>query len=151
METKHKKFQPYDRVLVRGHNPIWKPDLYAYWNESIDAHQVIGFGTVLDGYILPYEGNEYLVGTADEPEEEVKLKEGEWLICSDTPNVKECSWRLRKYIKTTDTGFYVEEAITATQVLTYAICFSNFNPNDMEETRKHILCVKNGKIVRYKE
>lgn len=30
----------------------------------------------------------------------------------------------------------------------YCIPFSKFNPNDLEETRKHILCVKNGKLVR---
>lgn len=151
METKHKEFKPFDKVLVRtDFYPKWSVDYYSHYDYKINFHETIGAVVKKDDDILPYEGNEHLVGTTNVPEEEVKLEEGECLMCSHTPNVRVCSWCLRKYIKTTDSGFYVDDAITATQVLTYAIRFSDFNPNDMEETLKHILCVKNGKILRYK-
>ena len=151
MENKHKQFKPFDKVLVRGHNPIWKPDLYAYWNESIDAHQVIGFGNVSDGYILPYEGNEELVGTTDEPEEEIELKEGEWLMVSNGIHNHPSKWELRECMPYQSSLMVKNpDSIYTHGLYKYAVRFSDFNPNDMEETKKHILCVKNGKIIRYK-
>lgn len=48
----------------------------------------------------------------------------------------------------------VEDEFMVTSVrfqYSFFVRFSDFNPYDMEETRKHILCVRDGKIVRYKE
>ena len=153
MENK-KKFNAFDKVLVRGHNPKWKPDLYAYWDESIDAHQVIGFGNVLDGYILPYEGNEKLLGTSDELKEEIELKEGDWLMVCDTITDKPDEWMLRYLLWANEDKICIQSVRFAYPdpcAYNYAIRFKDFDPSNMEETKKHILCVKNGKIVKYKE
>lgn len=61
------QFKPFDRVLVRGSDKNkWRPRLYSRKGN-------IGYCTQ-DGceymQILPYEGNEHLVGTTDKPKEE---------------------------------------------------------------------------------
>lgn len=105
METTHKTFKPFDKVIFRPKDEsyMWICGLFS--NYDGNGANIIGYENVLsfDEYnILPYEGNEHLVGTADEPEE------GEWIVCS------------------------------------------TFNPADLDETKKYLLCVKNGKIVKYK-
>lgn len=148
MENKHKEFKPFDRVLVK-YGKVWVVDFYRNYVESTNIHLTLT-GTSYDNDILPYEGNEHLVGKVDEPEEEVKLKKGECVIYFDE------SQDLDRF----DLFLSRFEGVTGSQIVVstkfptewhYAIRFSDFNPDDMEETRKHILCVKDGKIIRYKE
>lgn len=66
---KHKHFEPFQKVLVQGTRPynpeiIWLPNVYSFWDEKYNVHRVIyhggdGFG---DYAIIPYEGNESLLG-----------------------------------------------------------------------------------------
>ena len=44
--------------------------------------------------------------------------------------------------------FCIDEECTVWQ---FCIKFSDFNPSDMSETRKHILCVKDGQIIEYQK
>lgn len=144
--TEHKNFKPFDKVLTKYGN-VWIADTYSNYIQSEELHLTYR-GAFRDYEILPYEGNEHLVGTPNEPEEEIKLQEGEWIVAFDN---------LEKFNKGEAGAIRLFRHILENWFQTdgwswnYAIRFSDFNPNDMEETRKHILCVKNGKVVRYKE
>lgn len=148
MENKYKEFKPYDRVLVRTtKNSKWDIDLYSYFNDEVKMHVTLS-DLCGDENILPYEGNEALIGTTDEPEEEIVLENGEKIICSNHISRLTIGRGLLE-----DFDSIMGECFICKSDLTgypYAVRFSDFNPNDMEETKKHILCVKNGKIVRYK-
>lgn len=154
MENNHKQFKPFDKVLVKDSNGKWKIDLYSHFENESNGHHTLSYSIyrVLNKEIIPYEGNEYLVGTYNDPEEEVILEEGEWvmvgnLINSSLPE----EWMLREYCRVnTDNIETFNNSSCEFQHWPCAIKFSNFNPNNMEETRKHILQVRNGKIVKYK-
>ena len=144
-----KKFKPFERVIVKSRtDDYWACDLYSHLNEDTGSHETINRIDLFDSEILSYEGNEHLVGTSDEPETEVRLEEGEFLMgCCEIELVHPQYWTISKYVKSlhkdcflTDCGSYI-----------YAVKFSDFNPNDMEATKAKILCVKNGKIIRYKD
>lgn len=68
METTHKTFKPFDKVLVRTElYPKWSADYYSHYDYKINRHETIGGVVKKDDDILPYEGFEHLVGTTDEP------------------------------------------------------------------------------------
>lgn len=217
---KNKQFKCKDEVIYRfkaglwlGHPEPWTYGIFSHYNK--DGSFVIN-GNSYQGIpidILPYKGNEHLVGTTDEPqipllererqdtywnsctqlekaflresyndflkedvkgrsiledlcgkhnlqdepEEEIKLEEGEWIMVNDKIDLFPCNWELRYFGYTDETRFrayYTELQIATRSSRTikwkYAIRFSDFNPYDMEETKKHILYIKNGKVVRYK-
>ena len=158
METNHKTFKPFDKVLVKAtfENDFdyegWSYDLYSHWDSNTNSHICIGSAKISDNNILPYEGNEHFVGTTDEPEEEVKLEEGEWILCTNIHTAFNKGSGLRKFRKIKNGLIFVQDIICVDDdtPFKYAIPFKDFNPSDMEETKKHILCVKNGKVVRYK-
>lgn len=153
MENKHNTFKPFDKVLVRvGAANEWECDFYSHYVEGNGyPHKTLGW-RIKDENILPYEGNEHLLGTSDEPEEEIKLEEGEWVMVCDFPEQFDAGWNVRQFKLIQEKRIYVTDRYECVYAnYTYAIRFKDFNPNDMEETRKHILCVKNGKIIRYKK
>lgn len=66
---KHKHFEPYQPVLVQGvvgfgHEVIWLPNLYGFWDSKHEVHRLIYHGA--DGFddfaIIPYKGNENKLG-----------------------------------------------------------------------------------------
>ena len=62
------------KVLVRGdYNNIWKPALYGIFIESMKLYCVLG-GSCW-GQCIPYDGNEYLLGTTDDCDEYYKTWE----------------------------------------------------------------------------
>ena len=149
-----KKFKAYDRVLIKTDvTAKWQCDLYSHWDSEYEYHVTVGYIPVSDRDILPYEGNEHLVGTTNEqPYEEVKLEKGEHLYVfndkRDFPN----NLSFSRFYYATKGSIKTFNGINAIHACwNFAIRFSDFNPNDMEETKKHILTVKNGKIIRYKE
>lgn len=150
METKnHKTFKPFDKVLVRVRidSPLtWVCTFYSHLDND-GCHVTAGAQIYDDNDIIPYEGNEHLVGTTDNPDEEVILKAGEFLFVSDSIYYYPSYWC---FIKLGRIGKFEFRDIDE-EGYVYAIRFSDFNPNDMEETKKHILRVKYGKVVRYKE
>lgn len=61
------EFKPFDKVLIRRkYDNIWMPKLYAGFKENALFPYIC-----VDGYegtqCIPYEGNEYLLGTTDSP------------------------------------------------------------------------------------
>lgn len=154
MENKHKQFNPFDKVLVRELFPYWCCDLYSHFNSNLETHETTTYRNIKDSDILPYEGNEHLLGTTDEPEEEIELKEGDMIVCEyDINCLLNGVGNIRYFSGETHHDFIIVNPIKPDGCrgsYAYFIPFSKFNPKDMEETKKHILCVKNGKIVRYK-
>lgn len=64
------KFKPYDRVLMRdnNNNPQWMPTLFASYYDH-PTYQYIDITRTLYRECIPYEGNEYLVGTTKSKDE----------------------------------------------------------------------------------
>lgn len=62
-------FKPYDKVLVRDddENDNWQCGLFSHYDED-DEYPYCCVGCHY-AYCIPYEGNEHLVGTTDEPKE----------------------------------------------------------------------------------
>lgn len=140
-----KQFKPYDRVLVRGCSESpWDIELYSYYNKEKKRHETMGHYCNDDCNILPYEGNEHLVGTTDDPEEEVKLEEGEWIVSFNESEEYCPPFLIGKFTRLHQNLFILNECMDKE----LAIRISEFNPSDIVEMRKHMLCVKNGKIVR---
>ena len=142
-----KKFKPFDKVLVRDHEDVWHCDIYSHYNENAKGHVTLSIFDVSDIHILPYEGNEHLVGTTDYPDEEVRLEEGELIFVDDTISDDIVLWNFTRFAQVSSSDSF---ATKFGNIFKYAIRFSDFNPNDMVATKAKILCVKNGKVVRYK-
>ena len=68
------KFKPFDKVLVRDNCDMssWKPSLFVkYYPCAMDGEEY--FETIGEHFYelcIPYEGNEHLVGTTDNPKED---------------------------------------------------------------------------------
>lgn len=62
------EFEPFERVLVRDvDTDKWTVDLYGFKENNDDyVYQCVGGCCV---YCIPYEGNEHLLGTTDNPED----------------------------------------------------------------------------------
>lgn len=61
------EFKPFEKVLVRGDtNKEWSIDLFSYYDEEDESFPYVCMYTRYC-YCIPYEGNEYLLGTTDSP------------------------------------------------------------------------------------
>lgn len=61
------KFKPFDKVLVRNSDfEHWKIDFYSTYIENKSYHYICASNNYK--ICIPYEGNEYLLGTTDSPE-----------------------------------------------------------------------------------
>lgn len=152
-----KKFKTFERVIIRpkDKSDIWICGLFDnYYDKEIKV--IIGnkyYMLLSDKYeFLAYEGNEELVGTSNEPEEEIRLEQGEYIIASDNIyGLKIGYGNTGRFVGIKD-GMFLKSAFERYGVeYEYAIPFKDYDPSNMEETRKHILVVKNGKIIRYKD
>ena len=70
-EKQHKlvkqEFKPFDRVLVRDKDTdTWETDIYLGYNEE-DKYYRYKCASMIYKFCIPYEGNEYLLGTTDSP------------------------------------------------------------------------------------
>ena len=66
LEHKSYTFKPFDKVLVReSDEDYWHPDFFIMWHGQFA--ECVG---IKGGYVIPYEGNEHLVGTTNKPKEE---------------------------------------------------------------------------------
>lgn len=67
-EKKECEFKPFDRVLVRDYeNQNWMPRFFEKYSNSKDYHFRCMNGSSWK-YCIPYEGNEHLLGTSNDPE-----------------------------------------------------------------------------------
>jgi hypothetical protein len=69
------QFKPFDKVIVRDEEngyKIWQAAFYShfYIGKNNDYHVTTAGDFYSDGEIIPYEGNEYLLGTNNKPKEE---------------------------------------------------------------------------------
>jgi len=67
VHKKEYKFKPFDKVLVRdADNDTWRIDLFG-WITNISNYK---YKTMTSGYkqCIPYEGNEHLLSTTNNPE-----------------------------------------------------------------------------------
>lgn len=64
-EIKH-EFKPFDKVLVRNNgNELWSIDFYSHCPKNSELHICIGGAFA---QVIPFAGNEHLVGTTKNPE-----------------------------------------------------------------------------------
>lgn len=64
----NKLFQPYDKVLVRMKDDRWGATFYGFFDTELKTHRLIDCAKIKDDNIIPYEGNEHLLGTANDVE-----------------------------------------------------------------------------------
>lgn len=158
METNNKTFKCKDEILLKYKldESVWFHAIFSSYSNA-NTHIIIsgGFKYSLDSYdILPYKGNKHLVGTTDEHYEEIKLEKGEYMWFSDNTSLSYMEkWLPKRFEEIDIDNYFISyDAYRETKYQwSYAIRFSDFNPNDMVETKKHVLCVKNGKVVKYRE
>ena len=65
LRHKKREFKPFEKVLVRDIDSIWSAAYYSHYEKEEDKHSC---GGVLFDECIPYEGNEHLLGTSDNPE-----------------------------------------------------------------------------------
>lgn len=152
-----KKFKPFEKVIVKR-----KDRNEGEWTCCEFSHIKAGYIVTVGGTkyslewydILSFAGNETLVGTSDVPEEVAKLKEEEVTLepmeLIFVFDKLEHKGKLNNLVLGRFSCINGDKINTYDTSLhwTYCIPFSKFNPNDIEETKKHILCVKNGKLVK---
>lgn len=86
-------------------------------------------------------------------DKEIQFEEGEYMWFSDNswfhyPEL----WKLGQLEDTKEDNFRsYNPYLDCISWWNYAIKPSDFNPYNMEETLKHIWCVRDGKIVKYNE
>lgn len=142
------KFKPFDKVVVMlntSKGGVWTISIFAFDNGENVQFLIGSIPKSAIAGMLPFEGNEHLVGTKYKPEEEVELKKGELVYVFDSiENIEDFIIGLRKFA-----GICGDTILSKNKInWKYCIPYSKFNPNDMEETKKHILCVKNGILVK---
>lgn len=67
------QFKPFDKVLVRQNNLAqWRASFYSHLHlyENYVYYVTTDGMCYMENNIIPYEGNEHLVGTTDKPKEE---------------------------------------------------------------------------------
>lgn len=149
-----KKFKCKDEVLVR-YNRVEKSEwAYGIFSHETKDYIVLCGDMVFNRYhinVIPFAGNEHLVGTTDEPEEEIIIKEGEYVFFAFELNLAAYEWEFGKlHLCRPDERFSIQVFSESgrMQYPKYIVHFSKFNPNDMESTKKEILTVRNGKLVK---
>ena len=92
-----KKFNPFDRVLVRqSANHAWSADMYDRYIELFDNHVVISGATVEDEHILPFnEETKHLHNTVGEFTKWVP-KRGEPILVRDYDHER---WTIRIFVE----------------------------------------------------
>lgn len=146
-QTEKRKFKCKDEVIVR----LKKPG--CCWFYGVVSHSGDDYVTLSGGFrhpyeiydVLPYEGNEHMVGTLNEVNtDEVLLEIGE-LLCGfwGIDDLGTYNIGMGKFIQVMG-----DEIETENASYMYCIPFSKFNPDDLEATKKEILMVKDGKLVK---
>lgn len=105
-------FEPDQLVLVRYlGNKVWRLKRYSFFDGQ--EHETQDGATWDDHHILPYSGNEYLLGTMGSPTPKWIPKPGELVAVRDSENE---GWKARVFLRR-DNGIFecgseIELAIT---------------------------------------
>lgn len=139
-----KQFEPYDKVLIRFSDNTWRARLFSH-KDKYDNYTVTSGGAVKEKDIIPFEGNEHLLGTNENPEEGIILDKEERIICSDNIEVLiNGGGYITKFSDIDeDNNLIIDVYINQ---WFFCIPFSEFEEKNSEHD---ILCVRNGKLVRY--
>jgi hypothetical protein len=96
------QFEPYQKVLVRdGEHYEWKVQFFSHQGNGINCPYVCVGGRY--EYCLPYEGNEHLLGTTNDPEPKWTPKKGEIVKVKDN---EDDNWLYRCFIEMTSDEEY---------------------------------------------
>lgn len=87
-------FEPFQKVLVRI-GDTWYGDFFSHTDE--EGYNLVGGGVPTIENLIPYEGNEHLLGTTDSPNPKWKPKVGELVAVTDS---LEESWKARRFVRT---------------------------------------------------
>lgn len=150
-----KTFKPFEKVLVRNSDEeVWCPAFYCYYDKKRNSHST-SQGICSVARIIPFADNEHLVGTTDMPEEEIRLEENSICVFSNNKHELESGFGTMARFRRLDGGhfplkdaFCIYYANNSESHYYYCIPISKFYPKDTEFTKKEILTVKNGKIVK---
>ena len=62
----NEQLKPFQQVLARhDNNTYWVGDLYSHYDNNLKIHCCVGG---VFSQVIPYEGNEHLLGTTDSPQ-----------------------------------------------------------------------------------
>ena len=97
-------FEPFQKVLVRV-GDTWYGDFFSHTDE--EGYNLVG-GVPTSENLIPYEGNEHLLGTTDSPKPKWKPKAGELVAVTDN---LENSWKARRFKRwaTEETPICIDE------------------------------------------
>lgn len=144
-----KKFKCKDEVLfrcIREKNAVWTYGIVSHETENF----VILSGNIglsKDYYdVLPFSGNEHLLGTFHSIEcEEIVLEKGTLVFGECTmDNFKAKDLCLGEFETITKVGTI---GISG-KYFRYCVPYSKYNPHDIENSLKEVLTVRNGKLVK---
>lgn len=97
------KFEPDQLVLVRYENDkTWRLKRYSFLANK-DTHETQDGSIWDDDHIIPYSGNEHLLGTTESPGPKWEPKPGESVAVKDRENT---SWRARVFANMDEHGRY---------------------------------------------
>ena len=94
------KFEPDQLVLVNS-GRIWRLKRYSFFNGT--THETQDGCVWSDGCILPYAGNEHMLGTTGSPTPKWEPNPGELVAVKDT---FDNAWRARVFVKIDDDDKY---------------------------------------------
>lgn len=147
----HKNFKPFEKVLVKDTGE-WTCTFYSHWSEKSNVHFTTTLVWYRDARILPYEGNEHLLGTCDEPEKEEALIEvGE--LCYGFYNMDDLyDFDDIVFGRFDGISKVSEEILVSNAPVDICIPYSKFDPNDIEATKKEAITVNphTHKLVKVK-
>lgn len=97
------KFEPDQLVLVKyAVNEIWRLRRYSFFDGQ--EHETQDGDTFSDRFIIPYSGNEHLLGTTDSPMPKWVPKPGELVAVRDSENEE---WKARVFLRrNSDNGIF---------------------------------------------
>lgn len=120
------KFKPFDRVLVRI-GETWNADFYSHTDEIGDV--TISGGAYPCDNIIPYGGNEHLLGTSNDPAPKWQPKPGEPIFVRDND---EESWKIRLFVKMHHEKYLASTTEQMDTYMAWSQC-KPYKPNSEEE------------------
>lgn len=150
---KERRFKPFDKILVKKkrEGAVWRPEIFAGYDAS--GFMICGL-TIMrpeDWDVIPYEGNEHLYNSDIEFEEDIKLEEGEFIICNHDIDILEKGHGfMTQFCYAVDDLIYTgSKRNLANDEWAFCIRLSDFDVKG--SNIKNILYARNGKIYRWKE
>lgn len=107
MKREEHEFKPFDKVLVRDRkDEVWIIDFFSHYNRS-DDHELYPYVTLQAAYsmCIPYEGNEDLLQTTNEPDGKWEMVVGEIVAARTNLNTP---WKIAIIVEIINDNYMVE-------------------------------------------